>query len=126
MLVTMTNDILNQLTFLVYDDTQWTQVLMEPVNGQIKKALERLLFPDSHPGETDCHLLTHILSFVELQNLTRGYLDPCQLLLQSLRRCQDCLDCIRCDILTRVRCDGAGAKVFHLYSYMVPFSLVRP
>ena len=62
----MTNYILNQLTFLVYGDTQWTQVLMAPVNGQIKKALERFLFSDSHPGKTDCHLLSRILSFVHV------------------------------------------------------------
>ena len=66
MLVRMTNYILNQLTFLVYADTQGTQVLKAPVNGQIKKALERFLFSDSHPGKTDCHLLSRILSFVDV------------------------------------------------------------
>jgi len=68
----------------------------QPVNGQIKKALERLLFPDSQPSKTDCHLYS------------------CQLLLESLCGRQDCLDCICCDLLTRVGCYRAGAKVFHL------------
>jgi len=72
------------------------RAVRDAVNGQVKKALERLLFADSHPGKADRHL------------------DSCQLLLKSLCRCQDCLDCICRHLLTRVRAHRAAAQVFHL------------
>ena len=60
--------------------------------------------------------------------LGNEYLNPSQLLLQSLGRRQDCLDCIRCHLLSRVRCYRAGAKVFHLIWYcefLAPWKLTN-